>query len=235
MTLSEYSLANIARDIIYLHSLGIKRINGVNLFVGNIDWSKDEYIEILIPQLEMLVEYYLENKKFSNQLFDGKIGFCDIKPYERKKWCGIGESIAFFDIDGKKYPCNFIAPMTFNKDEIKEVMKVDFTDNNAFIDEECYEKCYIYPICPTCYGENYLINKNLKIRNKSKCKFQKLIALYVADLHLRRIIKNKDRISNDNNSLLFHTIEAIKGIRSNYFNEYKKYFVSINQKHMLNI
>ncbi|MCL1931925.1 MAG: radical SAM protein [Treponema sp.] len=225
MTLSEYSLPNLARDIKYLHKLGIKNIYGVNLYEGNIDWTKDEYIEILIPQLKELVEFYTENNQLSlNQLFDAKIDYCDFKPHERKKWCGIGESTAFFDIDGKKYPCPLVTPMTFQKDVLDKIMKVNFADANEFIDEECYNNCYIYPICPTCSGGNYLVNKSFKTKNKSKCRIQKLVALFIADLHSKRIIKTMDKVPGDNDQVLFHTIEAIKGIRSNYLNEYKKFF-----------
>jgi sulfatase maturation enzyme AslB (radical SAM superfamily) len=49
MTLSEYSLGRLAGDIKYLHSLGFKEIEGVNLAEGSFDWDKDEYLQLIIP------------------------------------------------------------------------------------------------------------------------------------------------------------------------------------------
>ena len=49
MTLSEYSLPRLAENIKFIHGLGFKHINGVNLAEGSFDWSKEEYIKILIP------------------------------------------------------------------------------------------------------------------------------------------------------------------------------------------
>ena len=45
MTLSDYSLRNLAHDIKFIHSLGFP-IRGVNEFEGDFNWDKDEYINI---------------------------------------------------------------------------------------------------------------------------------------------------------------------------------------------
>ncbi|MCM1044988.1 MAG: radical SAM protein [Candidatus Gastranaerophilales bacterium] len=222
MTLSEYSLPRLADNIKFVHSLGFKTIRGVNLAEGDFDWSDDKYIEILIPQLKELVEYYLENDNLvPNQMLNRHIRYCEAKERERRKWCGIGTGCPFFDVDGKMYPCAFITPMTFSQDEISDIISTDFSDHDAFIDEDCFNDCYIYPICPTCSGANYLKNKNFKQRDKSRCSVQKLITLFVADLQAKKIAANP-KIYDD--STLYHTIEAIKKIRSLYYDEFQKYF-----------
>jgi sulfatase maturation enzyme AslB (radical SAM superfamily) len=228
MTLSDYSLCHLADDIKYIHSLGINEIEGVNLAEGSFDWNKDEYINILIPQLKMLVDFYVENDNLKPcMLFDKEIDICESSTKERKKWCGIGISIPFFDIDGKRYPCPYITPMTFSQNDLNNISRTDFSNEELFIDDECFNTCYIYPICPTCSGANYKINKAFNNRNKSKCRIQKLIALFIADLQGKRLVKSGGLIgSNKDETRLYYTIEAIKKIKSLYLNEFKKFEIT---------
>ena len=215
-----FSLQHLAENIKYVHSLGFE-IAGVNLLEGDFDWSRDEYVEILIPQLKELVDFYVEHDTLKvNQMFDKQLNFCEFKEKNRKKWCGIGNGTNFFDVDGKMYPCSFITPMTFSETDIKKIMTTDFTQDKYFVDEYCYNNCYIYPICPGCYGASYLVNKDFKQRDKRRCKIQKLVAVFIADLQSKRIVKNKDIFDK---GPLYYTIEAIKKIRSLYLNEFEKY------------
>jgi radical SAM protein with 4Fe4S-binding SPASM domain len=220
MTLSDFSLSYLAKDIKYIHSLGFP-IRGVNEFEGDFDWDHDKYIKALVPQLKELVEYYVENDTIPiNQLLDMKLHYCESKTKERKKWCGIGDGAIFFDVDGKIYPCNYITPMTFSDNEIGKLLEIDYKDINNFIDEECYNNCYIYAICPTCTAACYKINGTFKQRTKSRCRTQRLLALFAADLQAKLIIKNKGSFDE---SVLYYTIEAIKNIRYLYLKEFKPY------------
>jgi len=221
MTLSDYSLRHLADNIKFIHSLGFKEIGGVNLAEGDFDWSRDEYIELLIPQLKKLSAFYVENDTLPlNQMFEKRLDFCEAKHRERRKWCGIGNGANFFDVDGKMYPCPFVTPMTFSRNEINDILRTNFTVDDNFIDEDCFRNCYIYPICPTCAGANYLNNKTFRERDKRRCRVQKLIALFTADLQARKIMKNPKIYDDDT---LYHTIEAIKQIRLLYLDEFKKY------------
>jgi len=221
VTLSEYSLPRLAENMKFLSSKGIERIAGVNLSEGNFDWSDEKYIKLLVPQLKELVEFYVENDTLElNQMFKKELYFCEAKKIERRKRCGIGTGCPLFDVDGKKYPCVFVTPMTFSENELSEIAKIDFTDHENFIDEDCFDDCYIYPICGTCAGANYLNNKSFKKRDRRRCRIQKLISLFVADLQAKRIMKNP-KIYDD--EVLYHTIGAIKKIRSLYLPEFKEY------------
>lgn len=220
MTLSDYSLKNLAHDIKYIHSLGFP-VRGVNEFEGDFNWDKDEYIRTLIPQLKELVNFYVENDELQiDQLLNLHLGYCESQPKLKKKWCGIGNGAPFFDVDGKIYPCNYITPMTFSKEQINELQKVDYKNVENFIDDDCLNNCYIYPVCPTCAGACYLSNNTFKKRTKSRCRTQKLVTLFAADILAKRIIKNPDRY--DKNTL-FYTITAIKKIRELYLNEFSSF------------
>jgi len=223
MTLSEYSIPRLAENIKYIHSLGFKEIGGVNLFEGNFDWSSEKYIDILINQLAELVEFYVQNDELAlDQMLNKHLDMCETKKHKKQKWCGIGDGAICFDVDGKKYPCPLMTPMTFGKTELSVIETTDFSNVNAFVDPDCYENCYIYPICPNCPGANYLNNKSFKIRDKSKCRIQKLVSIFSADLHAKRIVKNHTKYSN---SKLYHTINAIKKIRELLLPEFKEHFI----------
>jgi len=220
MTLSEYSLLHLAENIKYIHSLNLGLIGGVNLAEGDFDWGKDEYIRLLIPQLLELVDFYVEHDHIvPNQMLDKQLEICEAEKGPGK-WCGIGTGVPFFDTDGTRYPCSFITPMTFSREEIENIQKTDFSNDINFLDDDCFKNCYIYPICPNCSGANYMVNKTFKLRNKRKCRIQKLIALFIADLQGKRIQKNPKRYDD---TTLYYTIEAIKKIRELYLNEFKEF------------
>jgi radical SAM protein with 4Fe4S-binding SPASM domain len=221
MTLSEYSLGHLAEDVKYLHSLGFKDISGVNLYEGTFDWDKDEYIKTLVPQLAELAEYYAEHDTLRPcQLFNKDLDVCESQGKDRKKWCGIGTGTSFFDVDGRRYPCSFVTPMTFTQNELERILETDFSNDENFIDEECFNDCYIYPICPQCSGANYMVNKTFRKRNRSKCRIQKLIALFIADMEAKRIAKNPKRYDD---TKLYYTIEAIKKIREAYLGMFEEF------------
>jgi len=96
-------------------------------------------------------------------------------------------------------------------------MKTDFSNEENFVDDFCYSTCYLYPICPNCAGANYLVNNTFKTRSKSKCRIQKLVSLFIADLQSKQIVKNPESLDEET---LYHSIEAIKNIRKNYLEEF---------------
>lgn len=121
MTLTEYSLRHLAENIQYLHSIGFDIIKGVNLFEGTFNWDDEKYIQILIPQLAQLVEFYVGNDQLPiNQILDRKIAFCESEK-KKRRWCGIGTRALFFDVDGILRPCAFCTPMTFDKEDLDAI------------------------------------------------------------------------------------------------------------------
>ena len=65
-------------------------------------------------------------------------------------------------------------------------------------------------------------NKSFDIRCRDRCKINKLVTLFVADLHAKRILLYPELYPNE--TILFYTIEAIKKIRELYLDEFKEYF-----------
>lgn len=223
MTISKHSLSSLADDIIFIHEQGFSCINGVNFAEGDFDWGNEEDLQIFSEQLRILLEYYTENYTLTlNQMFGKHIEFCACNHADKNKTCGIGTRTLFYDVDGKKYPCSFITPMTFSEKEIEEILKNDFEDSRTFTDEYCRDNCYIYPVCGSCSGANYLVNHSFSNRIKSRCKMNKLICLYIAELHARRIVNHRELYKDDNQ--LYFLIESIKGIKESFYEEFKAYF-----------
>ena len=221
MTISEYTLHNFAENVIYIHNLGFKEIDGVNLFEGEFDWSDEKYVRGIIPELRKLVDFYVEHDDLMvDQMLGRQIDMCEEKNRPKRKWCGIGTGTIFFDTDGSRMPCPFVTPMTFNKEELEDIKKTDFEDHSVFVDDECFDNCYIYPVCPMCPGANYLVKKSFTERDKSKCRMQKLITLYAADLQAKRLVKNPNCIPENR---VYNTIAAIEKIKENFLPEFIEY------------
>ena len=219
MTISEKSIYRYSEDVKYIHSLGFG-INGADLCVGTFNWSSDKYIKVLAPQLKNLIDYYIDNPNQYNALFKKDLASCAVAKV-RKKNCGCGDKVHYFDTDGKLFPCTFITPMTFSEDDIKAIGNYDFGNIDDFVDEDCFNNCYIYQICRTCHAEDYLTTKSFKQYDKSKCRMKIMEAIVIAEYNAR-LIQKSPRIFD--NTKMYYTIEAIKRIKELYYNDYKKYF-----------
>ena len=64
-----------------------------------------------------------------------------------KKWCGIGTATVFFDTDGTRRRCQFATSMSFNESDLEKFCNHDFEKEENFVDNECFNNCYIYPVC----------------------------------------------------------------------------------------
>jgi len=218
MTVSTETLPFYAENVKFLHSKGFN-INGADLCLGSTDWANPDYLSVFAEQLNELVDFYSsDNRNLYNAIFDIDLADCaaDIKP--KRKNCGVGQYLFFYDADGKIYPCTFITPMTFSLDEITNLKEIDFSNPDNFIDWSCYTNCYLFPICRKCPAENLLNNGSFNIWGRTKCAFTELIALAKAEIETRRILKNPQIY--DNNKLFF-IIEAIKEIRHRYLKKYE--------------
>ena len=223
MTLSDYSISHLAESVKYIHSLGFRKIRGVNLAEGNFGWNDEEIIRELALQLKELVDFYSEHEDFHlNQMLYKQLELCEATGRKKRKWCSTGVNCLFFDTDGSRYPCSFFSPMTFSKKELEEICKADFSDDSLFVDDKCFEECYLYPVCPTCAGANYQTNKSFSKKNELHCKSQKLISLFAAELHARAMIENPEIYDA---GTTYYLIKAIDKIKELYYDEFKGYGV----------
>ncbi len=209
MTISKETVHHIYEDIVYIHSLGYK-MTGTN-FAEGLDWEDETFVEIVAAQFEKLSQYYIAHPEIEiPPLLNMALFKCE-EPKTEHKWCGCGEYMAAFETDGKKYPCTFFTPMTFTKEQLDNVLHLDWSDPKNFIDYDCYHNCYLEPVCSSCYGANLLSNGVLNKRDRSRCKLIELRAIYSAAIAAQRILQNPQ--DTYENAL---TIKAIQRIHELY-------------------
>ena len=64
------------------------------------------------------------------------------------------------------------------------------------------------------------MKKTFKTRDKSKCRIQKLITLYAADLQAKRVVKN---VASFPENRVYNLITAIEKIKELYMPEFEMY------------
>lgn len=215
MTVSPYSLKNLSNDIIFFHKKGF-RFSDCNLAMG-IDWSDRHNVATLKNELKKLVTYYIEHPQLTPaNIINQEVGRCENKRV-MYKWCGVGRELMTVDVDGKKYPCNFITPMTFTEEQLDLLMRKDYTNIRALVDKKCFDTCYLYPICPTCYGADFLYGGSINQKNKSACEVVKVCAYYSAYLQMKKLEKiDISDFTIEDKGKMAKTIRSIRKILSNY-------------------
>ena len=124
--------------------------------------------------------------------------------------------------------------MTFSESELADIVNTNYGIDENFVDDECFNDCYIYPLCPICSGADYLKHKTFKKRDRKRCRIQKIMAIFAADLHAKLIVKNSALYQESYGGDLYNTIEAIKKssncIFRNLQNFLRKYDVNCSGK-----
>lgn len=207
MTISQRSIYDLAEGVIYMHERGIKEIRA-NL-AEMTDWSDEKYCDIYRNQLRKLSQYYLAHPEIQPcSLFN--IRFSGVLNNDIRKWCGAGTEMQAIDIDGRKYPCHLFFESVCGKEKSKESAKIDFTDPKQYISPVC-SPCEFLPICPTCYGSNYISRGNIGMRDPNLCKLVKIRFAEVALFQYQRIV-NSDitKLTDEERYKDMRTLEAIE-------------------------
>ena len=185
MTISPYSIKNLAEDVIFFHELGFKVMNN---FAFGVDWTKNTLRDILRDELEKLIDYYVNNPSIVPcQILNLDIGLLAYRhEFTKTATCGAGTKMTVYDVFANKYPCHFFAPLSIGEKKSKLSELIQFKNISTLIDEKCSE-CSIYCICKTCYGSNFNATGDPKKRDKNICIFTKISAYYTALLCLEKI------------------------------------------------
>lgn len=180
MTPSPGTLSFLADGIIHIHELGFKRNSCT--FASGIAWDKDEfeqpvdYIQILQEQLMKISTYYIDhpdiqpvdmvNMKFI-AIAAGMSSMLD-------KLCGAGTIMRCWTPDGQCLPCHLFYEVSKEKGEKME--NIDLSSGCALSDIRC-KGCVLEPVCPTCYGGNYITHGDIVTRDHYTCTITKIRAL----------------------------------------------------------
>lgn len=196
MTISPLTLPTLAEGVIFLHNKGFNV--SCNL-AHNIDWNGEQNISILASELSKLIEYYLENPNIKPcRMLDFPIQHVVAEPPQMiKKWCGTGNYMVAYDVQGNSYACQFFMPLSIGKEMACSAKKHEIPSeiNINSLDTRC-RKCPMVTICPMCLGANYSESQSFFTRSESYCKCMKVV--FLANSYLQwKMLKNGQLVLKD--------------------------------------
>lgn len=211
MTVSPYTLSDLAEGVQYLHSKGFKNIE-VH-FAYMVNWNNPKYLKTYYRELSKLSNFYKLNPKL-NQASIFRLDMIAINKQKNKikKWCGIGEeSLQCYSIEGEKYPCHLFLENVCGKDKSQAWCTIDFNDPNEYIMGECCS-CPIYPLCPTCYAANYIERGKIGLRDMNRCRLEKVRTLVVAKHQYEMLMSDNGSYDNLSQHEIRNRVSTLKAI-----------------------
>lgn len=180
MTPSPGTIASLAEGVIHIHELGFRRNNCS--FATGIDWEHDEYGNpvnykaILQEQFMELGIYYLDHPDTMpvDMLNLKFIAVAAGQQSMKDKLCGAGTIMRCWTPDGQCLPCHLFYEVSKAKGE--KLGSFDLSSPSKLQDKRCMG-CILEPVCPTCYGGNYITYGDMLKRDPYTCMITKLRAL----------------------------------------------------------
>lgn len=170
MTISPNTLRDLAEGTIFLHE---RKFSPQNWLAYGVQWQEN-CGEIMIEELEKLIRYYLDNPQMNESLLL-KLPYKDI--CIRYRSCDAGNTMAMYDIKGKKWPCHMFLPMALGEEKARLGEKIDIhkdKKNGEYCDEEC-RKCPIGKSCVVCHGINFNLFGTINGLDTNICMLTKII------------------------------------------------------------
>ena len=166
MTISADTAPDTDRNVIALHELGIP-------FSANVAYEDTSWPEETILQYEYalfrLADYYIAHPQIKPcsllSLLEDVLE--DPLTVVQKRFCGAGESMCFFDMEGTAYPCHMLSPLVMPKEQALDGMYS--TSIADFEDPRC-RACPVKHTCYTCLGTNYLYRGDVRMRDPLHCR-----------------------------------------------------------------
>lgn len=208
MTISPKTIYSLADGVIFIHEKGFKDVRA-NL-AEMVDWSDPVYMTIYKRELDKLSEYYLSHPWVDKcSLFS--ILFVGLINNDVRKWCGAGTEMEAIDVDGRSYPCHLFFESVCGKEKSEAAHLIDFTDYNKYTSEHC-RSCQLLPICPTCYGANYVARGDIAARDLSLCELHKVRFAAVARYEYNRIVNDSADVSTFSDEEKYKRLRTLEGI-----------------------
>lgn len=206
MTVSKETLRDLSSGVIYCHENGLNVAN--NLAYG-IDWN-DQDIEILSKELEILIQYYLDNPHIE-ECSMLHLPYIEMFTYRNHKCrnCNAGTKyLKAYDIDGKEYPCHMFTPLSIGMSTHNNTKEIVFPENEVctqLLDSKC-RNCPIVSFCQFCYGSNYIEYQNIYKINPMICKINKVIFSAKAVLYAKRWQRGQIKVDEGEERALLDSI-----------------------------
>ena len=194
MTISPYSLSRVAKDIIFIHSMGFVPDSG---FAYDRSWERvknwPELLNAYEDNLHKLIDFYINNPALEKtRILNYRLVNIG-KPMEHR-WCGTGKAITAVDTNGKEYPCQMFTPFVLGR-ELDEIEKSNLINKllsfKSYSNSPC-KNCPFSSICPTCAGIGLLWYNDINHHVTTYCELNKLSIKATAVLRLKEIYRDVD-------------------------------------------
>ncbi|MDD4468975.1 MAG: radical SAM protein [Acholeplasmataceae bacterium] len=207
MTITFDRIKHLAEDLIFLHKLRLPI--GCNIDYDSPWPDNEEIIEIISYQLAILEQYYLKNPDVRVcTILDMPIQTIILKPVRHiNKYCGAGNTIVTYSVDGQKYPCQGFMPLSNKSMNLENISFPELIPVDCF-DSEC-QSCIILNSCPNCYATNLIQRGSIYKKDLSKCKIIKLFYSATAHLTYMKIMNNQDSKELQEKIRLLYCIKQI--------------------------
>lgn len=192
VTISKESLPHLANNIIDMYKKGWKANAAL---ASGIDWNDDDAKE-LTSQLERLHDFYLANPQYKPiELFTVPL-FVETPDAavssRQEKFCGCGEYMQTYDVDGKAYGCHMFTPIVLG-DRAFESSTVDWKCDDSVVDPFC-TPCVLKRVCHTCPGFNFKYRGRLAMRDHRICKMMLAEIKAAAALQVDYLADNRESL-----------------------------------------
>ncbi len=214
MTLSRETLPDFATGVISLTEHGYRIASSPAEGIAWLPGDDQLYKE----QLEKIGRFYLEHPEIAPE-HPFNFLYKEILDPDRipVKSCGVGTSIATYDIDGRCYPCHLFLPIVHGREEYDKISALDFSDPAKLLSKQC-TNCPLRHACRTCYGYNYLDRGDITRRNPANCRMQLAEAQVVSAFEINYLIQRSKRQNLNDDELLmlkaavhcYRTVEKLK-------------------------
>ena len=185
MTISKETLPMLAEGVLDIQAKGHEV--EASLAQG-VDWTIEDAV-VYREQLCALKEAYLKDASLTpfNILirYTYIVNSSDTEKIQ-KKWCGTGQYMVTYDIDGQKYGCHMFTPLVLGKNRALLSDAVEWDSPELTVDDYC-KNCVLRRFCPTCAGFNYKYRGNIAMRDKRWCSMILAEALTACEFQIERI------------------------------------------------
>ena len=184
MTVSRKTLPYLAQGVISLQGNGYRIASA--LAQGE-DWSTED-ARTYYGQLVQLAEHYLSEDGadlIPLNVLDRLVLLTESPSDGQCKYCGSGDHMVTYDIDGKPYPCHMFTPPVLGEAAVS-CEEIDLTSDEAVRDPFC-DTCALRGYCPTCVGFNYRYRGSPAARDRRMCAMTLAEAKAAGEFQLKAI------------------------------------------------
>jgi radical SAM protein with 4Fe4S-binding SPASM domain len=188
MTLSPATVGELAAGVIHLHGLGFKV--ACNPAHGS-EWNPS-HSDALERQLRVLADYYLAHPQLEPATILSMPIEYAFAARPDSNYCGAGRGMVSYDRHGHRYPCPTFMPMTTGTTEGSlDTVFADLASQRNVESPGCAD-CWLLPVCPTCYGINWVNRGDPFVRDRSHCEFARIRARATAYMAGQMLLRDHE-------------------------------------------